>query len=380
MRRWRVVVTLVVAAGTQADAQALPAIRTLAKPDAEFGESMTEIAMARELKDGRVIILDRRERVVSLVDLASGKRSTIGRQGSGPGEYNIPLRLFALGGDTTLLSDLARTRGMLIIGADAKPGEILWMGGGPTATGPSNPEAFDLIGNVYTRPSIVRTNAQGQRMFTDSSAIVRWSRSSWKAETIASYSHRRRSPLITGETTEGNQHLSGQNQLAYAPDGRIAIVELEPYQVTFFSPNGTRTTGPRIPIERISVSEAHKQEYRAEALKTHTGYALSPTGPPRPIELKSTWKEPDAWPPYMPTFGDNALIFAPDGMLWVRRSVPAGAGPQFDVIDRSGRVVRRYAFPPKTRLLAFGAGGAVYFTRSDADDLQYLQRYRLDAR
>jgi hypothetical protein len=39
-------------------------------------------------------------------------------------------------------------------------------------------------------------------------------------------------------------------------------------------------------------------------------------------------------------------------------------------------VVGRVALPADTRLVGFG-NGTVYLARSDEDDLQYLQRYRL---
>jgi len=50
--------------------------------------------------------------------------------------------------------------------------------------------------------------------------------------------------------------------------------------------------------------------------------------------------------------------------------------PTFDVFDQTGRVVSRVALPAETRLIGFG-NGTVYLARSDEDDLQYLQRYRL---
>jgi hypothetical protein len=36
--------------------------------------------------------------------------------------------------------------------------------------------------------------------------------------------------------------------------------------------------------------------------------------------------------------------------------------------------------PERTRLLGFGRDGAVYLVRRDADDLEYIGKYRLPAR
>ena len=50
--------------------------------------------------------------------------------------------------------------------------------------------------------------------------------------------------------------------------------------------------------------------------------------------------------------------------------------PKYDVFDSFGRLVARAELPPNTRLVGFGARTA-YLVRTDADDLQYLQQYRL---
>src|SRR6185503_16443341 len=77
----------------------------LTKPDATFAEPFTQIASVRELRDGRVLVLDRRDRTVMAVDFRSGKSTAVGREGTGPGEYVQPGRLFELGPDTTAIYD-----------------------------------------------------------------------------------------------------------------------------------------------------------------------------------------------------------------------------------------------------------------------------------
>jgi hypothetical protein len=86
--------------------------------------------------------------------------------------------------------------------------------------------------------------------------------------------------------------------------------------------------------------------------------------------------EPDAWPKYLPPFLPKAVSFAADGMLWVRRTTPAGSPPLYDVIDRRGVLAGRLTMPARTLLLAHG-DGVVYLARLDDDDLQYLGRYPL---
>jgi hypothetical protein len=74
----------------------------------------------------------------------------------------------------------------------------------------------------------------------------------------------------------------------------------------------------------------------------------------------------------------EGVSFAPDGMLWVRRVVAAGAPQTFDLIDPTGRVVQQVVLEKRSKLLGFGKS-SVYVLRVDEDDLQYVQRYALSA-
>jgi hypothetical protein len=90
-------------------------------------------------------------------------------------------------------------------------------------------------------------------------------------------------------------------------------------------------------------------------------------------------QEPTDWPEYLPPFlGASLVAFAPDGLLWVQRTTPAGQPATFDLIDGAGKVAQRVVLPKKSRVVGFGSG-TVYVARSDDDDLQYLQRYRFTA-
>jgi hypothetical protein len=96
-------------------------------------------------------------------------------------------------------------------------------------------------------------------------------------------------------------------------------------------------------------------------------------GAPTSVQLL----EPTDWPDVKPAFVANAAVGAPNGQVWVLRTRSAKDKiPTYDVFDASGKVVSRVALPENTRLVGFG-NGTVYLARSDEDDLQYLQRYRL---
>jgi len=165
------------------------------------------------------------------------------------------------------------------------------------------------------------------------------------------------------------------DQWAVASDGRIAVVSVEPYRVTFFDTLGRRTIGPILNVTRIAVDDALKQRWREEkkqpvpVLVFSGGRTTAQSRPPR-------YDEPAEWPDDLPAFLPGAVLFAPDGMLWVNRAVAAESPAMLDVIDRQGKVAYRVALPTQSRLVGFGSS-SVYLVRIDEDDLQYLQRYRL---
>ncbi|MBX3134192.1 MAG: hypothetical protein KF689_12495 [Gemmatimonadaceae bacterium] len=136
-------VTLAVAAMPLA-AQQAP--RTLPAPEAEYEEPFSQLGIGsiRELRDGRLVVADPRDKVVSLVDMRRGSATKIGREGSGPQEFGLPMRLYAAPGDTTLLYDAVNSR-YLVIGPDGRPVNTFrteadpvaqaGLGGGPPAGG-----------------------------------------------------------------------------------------------------------------------------------------------------------------------------------------------------------------------------------------------------
>lgn len=392
-RCWLAPAVAAVVAGP-AYAQNIPT-RALTRPDVEYSEPFTQITGVRELRDGRVIVTDPRDKVVQVVDLRAGTAEKIGREGSGPGEYAMPLRLFPLPGDSSAVADMLNRR-MLVITPDAKPGGFIDLnapaanpsaggrggGGMVLAGGPTNITAVDNRGRMYLQGSPFRM-VDGQPQSADSVTIERWDRTTGKRDTLAWLQVPKGNTQITGgaggrmsiRIGGGTMPFSTQDQWAVAPDGRVAIIHHEPYSVDFVSAAGVRTKGQAIRFDRIRVTEKHKEQYR-EQQRSATGMMVTNNNGRQSAQMAPMpFEEPKEWPEYLPPFLNQAAVFAPDGMLWIRRTTPADAPPTYDVIDGAGRVTQRVTLAPRSRIAGFG-NGAVYVVRMDEDDLQYLQRHR----
>jgi hypothetical protein len=376
---------------------ALPAaaqapLKTLTKPDAEYAEPFTQINGVRELRDGRVIVSDVREKTVQLVDLKAGTATKIGREGSGPGEYAMPLALLAIPGDTSLLYDPLNRR-FLLIGPDGKAGKFAQYeedGGGPLRI--SRVRYTDSRGRLYSSGASYSVSPGGVPSSSDSAPILRLDRATKKTDTVAYI----KVPPVSVSTSSGGQNVSvragGGNPFAstddwaVTPDGRVAVIRTKDYHVDWYAPNGQKTSGPAIAYEKVRVTDDDKKAFRERranggGVAISFGQRVGPGGtsqganvaPPTSVQLP----EPTDWPDVKPAFTGNAAFAAPNGQVWVLRTRAAKDKiPTFDVFDQTGRVVSRVALPAETRLIGFG-NGTVYLARSDEDDLQYLQRYRL---
>jgi len=166
----------------------------------------------------------------------------------------------------------------------------------------------------------------------------------------------------------------------------VAVVRGDEYRVDFYVARAVTTSGPPAPHENVSVDDAVKRMITEQRKRQLSG-ASPRTGPSGQVsnvapEILKQLLNLEPWPAYMPPFLRGAAIARPmgaAGQIWVLRAKRREADPSvYDLFDGTGRVVARVQLPAKTLVAGFGSD-AVYVLRTDEDDLQYLQRYRLPA-
>src|SRR5262245_40427303 len=84
---------------------------------ASLAQEFTGVTSVRELSDGRLLMTDPRDKGLVVADFRAGTVNAIGRKGQGPGEYMSPGPLFALPNDSTLMSDAASVRWLILVGS-----------------------------------------------------------------------------------------------------------------------------------------------------------------------------------------------------------------------------------------------------------------------
>lgn len=366
-------------------AQQVP-LRDLPKPAREIEDPFSLIIGAMELKPGQVILYDGVDGELVIVDFANGSRTPIGRQGSGPGEYKSIAGLFRQPGDTIWALDAAQMR-VVVFTPDLKPGTTfpLMMFDAQAGTALTAPFQSDGRGRIYSSAMKIQTGGGRGAMsmqFPDSVGVVRFDARNASERTEVA---RVRFPMSGNPQMQqsGNSFkysmaypgLVAADAWAVFNDGRMAIVRGASYTVELVGADGRTTGSVRIPYDRIPVTDADRKAEMDEAKRQmeeqgKAAQKMMPAGISMEFELLPPASWPDAYPPISPL----GALAAPNGDLWVRRAIPIRVGrDQWDVLDRSGKLVARWRLPAKTTIVAIGQG-VVYTVRTDEDDLRYVQR------
>ena len=366
--------------------------RSLTKPDAEYSEPFTNVGGVRELSDGRLVVIDARDKTIQVVDLKAGSGTKVGREGSGPGEYALPMRLVALPGDSSGVYDMLNTR-LLVVLPNGKPGPFITLeqpatpgpGGGTMRLGGATPRFSDAKGRLYwTGQPFINGPDGGPPKAADSVPVLRYDRATKKTDSLAWVRVPKNNVQASGGSNNMRVSIGTSNpfqprdEWAVTPDGRVAVLRSPEYRVDWYGPAG-KVVGTPIAYDKIKVTERHKQLWRESRkqqvsmmVTMNNGQRSVRTGPP-PADAP----DPGNWPEVLPPFLDQSVFPAPNGTIWVNRTREASDDtPNYDVLDTNGKVATRFELPKGTRVVGVGAG-VVYVVRTDSDDLQYLQRYRV---
>jgi hypothetical protein len=367
-------IVLLIAQGRIGHAQALraPTIR-LAPAIAQANQEFRRIASIRELPSGVVIVLDPPNvDPIVLVDFDRDTVRPVGRRGQGPGEFQGPVSLAPVGGDSTIITDGVLLRWTILSGEaitsvaprDKMPVSAVGvvLSGGDRRGRVLGSRGFRLDGRTTMSPA----NA-------DSVALVVGHLAGNGVDTVARIrgAGARMQPIrLIGPGTESYPQYLITNPLLVAdqavlfPDGWIGVAHVAPYRVDWLDPLGKWVRGRPIPVSARSVTE--------EDRRTGMGRAF------RGADSRSTPTSVIAdWPSQVPPFLEDALLTSPTGDLVIRLTPsPGETATRYHVIDRRGTLVGLLELSDTDRLVGLGDRGA-YVAAEDADGAFRLRRHPL---
>ncbi|MCC7003059.1 MAG: hypothetical protein IT357_12955, partial [Gemmatimonadaceae bacterium] len=347
-----------------------------------LAEEFTELSGLRELRDGRVLVTDVREGRLVVTDFKAGTVRQIGRKGSGPGEYRQVARIWALGGDSTLVKEPYAPRWMMLVG-DKVVATIGASDPALTAVAMGPLQGSDAVGRVYA--TTLAKNARGVPSIEDPLVLIRVDRRSARVDTMARLQHeelwKRGAGLATPPMAERaaggvpnapkrySIALMAPDQVAVFADSWVAIARPDPYRVDWCRPDGRCTEGKPLGYEKPAMTTQEKQAYLDAAKITHSW--------PPTTKVDETAN----WPSYVPPFASpsgidgSAVLAMPDGRAMVARLPSAAARMhRYDIVSRAGVIEAQLQLPLQERVVGFGAK-TIYVSVIDTDGVQRLRRH-----
>ena len=377
---------LTAATATTAPLVAQAPVTRLANPTARLKHEFSAISGFRELADGRVLVSDGIDETVLRIDLRTGKMDTLARSGSGPGEYKSPDLLFETPAGGTLLVDLGNAR-LSFYDAALKYKESMPIAKGEPGRGMMMvmPQGVDAQGRLYMQ-AIMR-GAEGGR--SDSGAVLRYDRVKGAADTVAKL--RMGEVTVTSAGGPNNRSMSMQpvplspeDRWGVGADGRIAIARAANYALEWVGGGKPAVKGPANPFTPVPIRDADKKEYIEDGASGLSIMVQNDNGRmsvrmgrggPRQAERDDAERIKSLkWPATKPAARN--VVVSPSGEAWVERYVAAGTPREYDVFGADGKLVRRVVLPAGRRLVGFGKG-VVYLKETTADELSFLEQYKL---
>jgi hypothetical protein len=339
-------------------------------------ERFTEITSVRELRDGRVLVADRRENRVVLVDFANAKATPIARTGDGPGEYRRVGQLSELSGDSSLLADVDGGRWIILHGSQVvetiPPQRAFAASLGIMLSG------SDRFGRVLGAVGLsFSSRGLKLRETADSIGLVLGDRSSLTLDTIARLRGRGQAGLCIAARGSRSRNRVPCNPLASEDlallftDGWIAVAKTEPYRVDWRTSDGRWIRGQPLQRDTVRVDDTVK----CAVLALRSGVGASSCEP-------NGYEWPQIVPPFLAAssgmvgVGAATLLAAPNGNVLIRQFSPTTRAPtEYYLVDRRGSLVGTLALPSDEAVVGFGSS-AVYVAKTDAFGLQSLRRHR----
>jgi hypothetical protein len=341
--------------------------------DAIAEETFSRITSIRELPDGSLLVADQGDSRLALLNFASKTVTAIGRSGDGPGEFRTVGWVFRLPGDSTLFTDVFLSRWFILTGSkivetisERMPVNRLLL---------SELSGVDSFGHVLgVRGSVFTGDAPRLRGNADSLVLLLANRRTQLADTLEVLKGRGSRGYVR-EPPKGGQMprlifgspLASEDQALLFQDGWIAVARTEPYRVDWRAAGGRWYRGNPLPYQPVKVDDREKC--------AATERFLGRQGPCDPAGLPG-W--PGLVPPFLPPTLQSllpSLLAMPDGRLAIARTpTTRSRSYQYDLIDRSGRLVGVLDLEKNERLLGFGVR-SVYVVVTDDDGVQTIRRH-----
>lgn len=337
------------------------------------------------LSDGRLAIANAGTSEIRIYGVSGALLKTTGRSGSGPGEYQNLVGIWAGPGDSLMVSDIL-VRRLTVLDRDGNVVRSLSLGG--TAGGFRSvngsvdfavPMGWMADGSIVGLAQTFTMNAVRDGIFRDTLAVVRYGPDGSARDTVGRFP----GPEMEQMTlTMGTQSMAapspvplGKQFVASARGDRLYAGLNNKWEIEMRGLDGVLKRLIRASIKPAPITSADVAANR-RALREQMESQPMMKNVPEPIKKQLTARVDQAkYPPVFAFFA--ALLTDGQGNLWAQE-VGSGADKtqRYAVLDSTGQYLGRVTMPANFRASSIGPD-AVFGVWKDQDDVEHVRAYPL---
>jgi hypothetical protein len=338
--------------------------------EAKLPSSYGALSNVVELRDGRVVFTDTRNKLFLSADLKTGKVDTLGKRvdslprGAPASHYKFPGWVAHLAGDTVALVDFSAIRTTRW----NEKGQALDVMPIRMVSGDTPVLLYDTVGHGYKidYQAILGGGEPGRSVRPDSVPVLRIALKSGAVDTIARLATPEYGEARFGEQVQQAAQVFAPNDyFGVLPDGTIWVARGHENRVDWRSAGGRWSRGQARAYTKIPVTQADKTRVLAQVRERGKQFGM-------PQELSITYPFAETKPPF------DFALGRPDGEVWLQRPrAQEDAALVYDVVNRQGVWQRDVTFPRGASLAGFGDKGAVYAAIKDSEGKRTVGKFRL---
>ena len=338
--------------------------------EAKLPSSYGMLSNIVELRDGRVVFTDTRNKLFLSANLKTGKVDTLGRrvdslpQSAPAGHYRFPGWVAHLAGDTVALVDFGAIR-TTRWNEQGQPLDVLPI---RTVSGETPVLLYDTVGHGYKidYQAILGGGEPGRSVRPDSIPVLRIALKGGAVDTVAQLVAPEYGEATFGEQIQQAAKVFAPNDhFGVLPDGTAWVARGHENRVDWRSPDGRWSRGEARAYTKTPVTQADRDRVLAQVREQGKQFGM-------PQDLSITYPFAETKPPF------DFALGRPNGEVWLQRSrAQEDAALVYDVVDRRGAWQRDVTLPKGASLAGFGTKGAVYASIKDAEGRRTVGKFRL---
>lgn len=343
------------------------------------------IATVLRLRDGRLAVANRGSSEIRLFDAQGAHLRSVGRAGSGPGEFRSLVGMWVGPGDSVLAVDILLRR-LSVFDPSGTFVRSFGLGGEAGFAVPTEgvmqfsiPQGWLEDGSILGLSQGFRLNDPRSGSYRDSLTAIRYGPDGTARDTLGHFPGQE---MEQTTITFGGQSMSlpsavplGRSTVLAVTGNRIYVARNDAWEVEVRAAGGGLERLIRLDAPPVAVTAEDQAKHREELLEQVEAQPETRAVPP---QIRDQMLDRVRSARYPATFPFIAGILTDDaGNLWVQEVVrPGTETPRYVVLDPEGKVLGLARLPARFRATALGDGQVAGIWR-DPDDVEHVRVYRL---